>query len=79
LLKSIPRLAEVEAAARKRLNEIPGTVPSLREEITGCIFAPRCQYAAERCRREYPPLEHKAAGHLVACWESDRILARAGT
>jgi oligopeptide/dipeptide ABC transporter ATP-binding protein len=77
LLNSIPRLGDAEARGRKRLAEIPGVVPSLREEIPGCIFAPRCAYATERCRREYPPLERKAAGHTVACWESDRIIGGA--
>ncbi|HSN41949.1 MAG TPA: ABC transporter ATP-binding protein, partial [Burkholderiales bacterium] len=74
LLNSIPRLGDAQAAGRKRLEEIPGMVPSLREEIAGCIFAPRCAHATERCRREYPPLEQKPAGHMVACWESDRIV-----
>ena len=73
LLNSIPRLAEAGAAGRPRLTEIPGTVPSLTEEVAGCVFAPRCSYAKERCRREYPPLEEKAPGHLAACWESARL------
>ena len=77
LLKSIPRLGDAQKPGRMRLAEIPGMVPSLREEIAGCIFAPRCAHAAERCRREYPPLEHKGAGHWVACWESDRIAGEA--
>ena len=77
LLHSIPRLGDAEASGRKRLAEIPGMVPSLREDIPGCIFAPRCTYVTERCRREYPPLEQKAAGHSVACWESDRISGHA--
>jgi len=70
LLNSIPRLAEAGAAGRPRLTEIPGTVPSLTEEVAGCVFAPRCSYATERCRREYPPLEEKAPAHFAACWES---------
>ena len=72
LLASIPRLGEAARGAR-RLAEIPGVVPSLKEEIAGCIFAPRCPHATERCRREYPPLEEKSEGHRVACWEADRI------
>ena len=72
LLSSVPRLGEAEHGIR-RLAEIPGVVPSLREEIPGCVFAPRCAYATERCRREYPPLEEKGGGHWVACWEADRI------
>ena len=76
LMNSIPRLGAA-GAGHRRLAEIPGTVPSLREDIAGCIFAPRCSYATERCRREYPPLEQKSAGHSVACWESDRIAGNA--
>jgi oligopeptide/dipeptide ABC transporter ATP-binding protein len=77
LLQSIPRLGEASRGEHKRLTEIRGTVPSMREEIPGCVFAPRCAHATEQCRTDYPPLELKAAGHTVACWESDRILAEA--
>jgi len=72
LLNSVPRLGEAEHGIR-RLAEIPGVVPSMREEIPGCIFAPRCPHATDRCRREYPPLEEKGGGHFVACWEADRL------
>ncbi|MEO6269991.1 MAG: ABC transporter ATP-binding protein [Lautropia sp.] len=81
LLASIPHLGEASGGTgqgRKRLQEIPGMVPALREAIDGCIFAPRCPHATERCRREYPPLEEKTPGHSVACWESDAILAGRG-
>ena len=73
LLNSIPRLGDAGSAGRQRLAEIPGMVPSLREAIAGCIFAPRCAFATERCLREYPPLEQKAPAHWAACWESDRV------
>ncbi len=74
LLASVPRLgATLGGKAAPRLAEIPGTVPSLREPIIGCAFAPRCAYAVERCRREAPPLEAKAAEHLAACFESERL------
>ncbi len=75
LLHSIPRLGATATGARKRLEEIRGMVPSMREAIPGCVFAPRCAYATDRCHREYPPLEQKAEGHTVACWEADRIEA----
>ena len=42
--------APARARAPQRLAEIPGMVPSLREPIAGCAFAPRCRYATERCR-----------------------------
>jgi peptide/nickel transport system ATP-binding protein len=77
LLNSIPHLGTAGVSGRKRLQEIPGMVPSLREAIAGCIFAPRCAHATQRCRSEYPPLEQKSAGHVVACWESDRIAGEA--
>jgi peptide/nickel transport system ATP-binding protein len=77
LLNSIPRLKQKRIGASARLAEIPGMVPSLLQEPTGCIFEPRCAYATERCRAKYPPFEAKAAGHFAACWESDRVAERA--
>jgi peptide/nickel transport system ATP-binding protein len=74
LMNSIPRLGAAQAE-RKRLAEIPGMVPSLREPIAGCAFASRCAHAVARCRIEAPPLEAKAEGHAVACWEADRLPA----
>jgi peptide/nickel transport system ATP-binding protein len=77
LLHSIPRLGESAVGERKRLEEIRGMVPSMKEDIAGCVFAPRCAFATERCRASYPPLEQKADGHWVACWEADRLGAAA--
>jgi len=82
LLDSIPKLGAAtqerrasDGAAGGRLAEIAGTVPSLLQPIVGCAFAPRCAYATERCRVDYPPLEEKARGHWAACWESERLVA----
>ena len=72
LMASIPRI-EPGAAARQRLNEIPGLMPSLHERPACCAFAPRCAYAVERCRRESPPLLERLPGHLAACWEWHRL------
>jgi peptide/nickel transport system ATP-binding protein len=76
LLDSVPRLGETQRGIAGRLAEIPGTVPSLREEPVGCTFAPRCPYATDICRREYPPLEMKEDGHYAACWHSDVVAVR---
>ncbi|HLJ21018.1 MAG TPA: ABC transporter ATP-binding protein [Stellaceae bacterium] len=73
LMASVPR-RPLEKSAR-RLQEIPGIVPSLREPIPGCPFAPRCGFATDRCRGEAPPLMEHAAGHWAACWHVDRVLA----
>ena len=73
LLGSMPKLgASLEGGAPARLNEIAGVVPSLREAIPGCAFAPRCALATERCRSAVPALEAKGERHLVACFESHR-------
>ena len=75
LMRAIPRLdVEADAAGtRPRLQEIPGLVPILTQPIIGCAFAPRCGFATDRCRKESPPLVDTGAGHLVACWEIDRV------
>ena len=75
LMASIPRGKHHGGTSKRRLAEIPGIVPSLREPIPGCAFAPRCSLAGERCSREAPPLVEKGAGHVVACWEADRVIA----
>jgi len=76
LMTSIPRLGATRGRTEPpRLAEIPGMVPSLKEAIVGCAFAPRCPYATERCRREAPEFEAKAPGHFAACFESERVTA----
>ena len=72
LLGSMPHLGgslkEPADAPPKRLVEIPGMVPSLKEETPGCLFAPRCPSASERCRLEVPALAEFGQGHFAACW-----------
>jgi peptide/nickel transport system ATP-binding protein len=76
LMASIPQLplmrgAEVETT--ERLQEIPGTVPALINLPPGCVFAPRCPHAEERCRAAYPDYEEKRPGHWAACWRSREL------
>ena len=33
----------------------------------GCIYAQRCPFAEELCRRQAPPLTERAPGHRIAC------------
>src|ERR1700694_1382 len=74
LLASVPRLGDSLARERlPRLAEIPGTVPSLKDEIPGCPFAARCPFATEICRREMPAFDEKEPGHFAACFPSDRV------
>ena len=76
LLGSIPHLddaARSRGARRPRLNEIKGTVPSLARLPPGCSFAPRCGFADDRCREAAPPIAPHRPGHLVACWNAERV------
>ena len=41
---------------RSRLATIPGMVPGLADRPAGCLFAPRCGFAQERCRTQRPGL-----------------------
>jgi peptide/nickel transport system ATP-binding protein len=67
LLGAVPKLGSSLAGEDTRLAEIPGTVPSLKLRIVGCVFAGRCAQATELCRHVAPALELKAPGHLAAC------------
>jgi len=78
LLGSMPRLGDALAPQRKRLVEIPGMVPSLKDPAPGCLFAPRCGFASEQCRREVPELRAHGPGHVAACWHSDRVAQAQG-
>ena len=64
LMASIPRL---DQEAGQRLVPIEGQPPNLANLPPGCAFAPRCQRAADICRRERPPLVQTAPEHLSAC------------
>ncbi|MEO8119717.1 MAG: ABC transporter ATP-binding protein [Rhodoferax sp.] len=49
-----------------RLATIPGMVPGLYDRPSGCLFAPRCAYAADSCRAQRPLLRPWQEG-MVRC------------
>jgi oligopeptide transport system ATP-binding protein len=65
LLKSIPR---VDKHIDDRLVTIAGFPPNNLSLPPGCSFAPRCDYAVERCWVEVPLLEGVEPEHKIACW-----------
>ncbi len=79
LLAAVPHLNAMSGEQRQqaRLKEIPGMVPALVNLPKGCTFAPRCAFATDVCRSEFPPYEAKAPGHMAACWHSDRLYGAA--
>jgi len=70
LLTSIPRL-DMEM---KRLNVIPGIVPNPLHFPSGCKFNPRCRFVTDRCKKEEPSLIKIEEGHLVKCWNVDKVV-----
>lgn len=55
------------SAGRERLNQIPGSMPSLASIPEGCAFNPRCDRAEEKCRHDPRPTL-AACGGRAACW-----------
>jgi peptide/nickel transport system ATP-binding protein len=64
LLASIPGL---DGTRHRRLQAIPGSIPSALNPPSGCRFHPRCPTAVADCTRIDPPLEAKQPNHYVAC------------
>ena len=52
LMAALPERSDGSA----RLATIPGMVPGLYDRPTGCLFAPRCNYADDDCRGQRPGL-----------------------
>ncbi len=63
LLASLP----TRSKRGKRLYSIPGTVPSPAYKPSGCPFHPRCSYAIQTCREQYPNLCDYGDGHMARC------------
>jgi oligopeptide/dipeptide ABC transporter ATP-binding protein len=63
LIASIPPVA----GNCRRLETIPGQVPSPLAYPAGCRFRDRCKYAFARCAIEHPPL-YDIDGRLVRCF-----------
>jgi oligopeptide/dipeptide ABC transporter ATP-binding protein len=64
LMASVPRME----ARTDRLVSIEGQPPALHQLPGGCRFAPRCRYADDRCRGDYPPTTTVGPDHDAACW-----------
>ncbi len=62
LLAALPQMA-----GTRRLNQIPGTMPSLTAIPAGCAFQARCSRCEEVCRSRVPLLTPKDNECLAAC------------
>ncbi len=63
LQRSIPSLQPKGT----ELYTIRGMPPDLSKPLPGCPFAPRCEFATEKCVVTTPPLAEYRPGHLHAC------------
>ncbi|WP_287178007.1 ABC transporter ATP-binding protein [Mesorhizobium sp.] len=71
LMRSVP---DRRHGRQRRLPEIPGIVPSLREPIVGCSFAPRCPFAIDICRDKMPVLRDVGSSQAAACWRAEEVM-----
>jgi oligopeptide/dipeptide ABC transporter ATP-binding protein len=68
LMNAIPR----PGRRGNKMSTIPGTVPSNPGAMTGCSFAPRCEFVMPRCTLENPPLYSILENHRSACFLADK-------
>jgi oligopeptide transport system ATP-binding protein len=64
LLKSVPDPAHEDGTP---LYQIQGLPPDVAHLPPGCPFAPRCEYAKDICRTDYPPFVQINENHSSLC------------
>ena len=72
LLASLPHPTK---GNETRLSTIDGVAPSLAERTKGCVFAPRCPVAVDKCHSQKPDLELMPNNHYIRCWRWQEIAA----
>lgn len=65
LLRCIPLPGTTERGAQ--LGTIPGIVPSLVGDVSGCAFRTRCPYAVAACREAIPKQSNPGSKHSFRC------------
>ena len=63
LLASLP----TRSKRGTKLYSIPGTVPNPAYKPEGCPFHPRCRFAIQSCKEEFPQMSDRGDGHLSRC------------
>lgn len=64
-------LASLPAVKGERLTVIEGQPPTIQQDISGCKFYPRCEFALGICSEEVPPLVEISPNHFCACHLND--------
>jgi peptide/nickel transport system ATP-binding protein len=63
LLRAVP-----DIAGKRTVVGIPGHAALPGSRPQGCYFHPRCQFARDDCRAEFPPVTDLGDGHQVRCY-----------
>jgi oligopeptide/dipeptide ABC transporter ATP-binding protein len=66
-------LPHPDMAQSKRLINIPGSPPDIYTAPYSCVFAPRCQFAFDRCLHELPALVDLGHNHRAACFMAEKL------
>lgn len=74
LLRSVPDPTDEQG----KLYQIPGLAPDMAHLKPGCPFAPRCDYAQDICRREFPPFVELTKDHHSLCHFAREVYAESG-
>ena len=78
LMRCVPKLGADKASSM--LYPIRGRVPPPNNRPAGCIYAPRCDYAKDRCRQEHPKLRKiEGTDNWARCLFSEEIEAEKWT
>ena len=72
LMSSFPSIS----GEKHELETLPGEPPNLANPPAGCPFHPRCAYATEECREEFPA-QVQQGSRWAACWHP--LTDRAGS
>ena len=59
---------------RQSLSVIQGFVPSLRQQFSGCRFAPRCEFAIDECQNTLPRWQRLDHGGGIRCLRYEEVL-----
>lgn len=68
LKNSFPDIEEFDQQAVS----IPGSLPDLTQEPTGCVFRNRCPFSTEKCEQGHPPLMD-VENQRSACYYIDQV------
>jgi peptide/nickel transport system ATP-binding protein len=69
LLRCIPRRGQRKDHGR--LDSIPGFLPQPGHTLPGCVFAPRCPIAEDRCHQAPPPAYVTGPGRTSRCFRHE--------